>query len=102
MSEYPSSALMPTARQTDYAVSIAKKIGETIPANLSNDRVALSKWISERTAKLKTTGKTAHGSEATSKQVGYAERIARRKRIEVPRECFQDAALMSRWINYNR
>ena len=38
----------------------------------------------------------------TSKQVGFAERIARLKRSEVPPECFRDRTLMSRWIDSNK
>jgi hypothetical protein len=38
----------------------------------------------------------------SSKQVGFAERIAKLKRTEVPPECFKDRALMSRWIDGNK
>ena len=38
----------------------------------------------------------------SSKQVAFAERIARLKRREIPRECFQNRQLMSRWIDGNK
>ena len=31
----------------------------------------------------------------------FAEQIARRKRAEVPHECFRDRGLMSKWIGAN-
>jgi hypothetical protein len=37
----------------------------------------------------------------TSKQVGFAEPIARMKRREVPQECFRDREVMSKWIDAN-
>jgi len=91
--------ILPTPRQIDYAISIARNLNERVPYALSNDRAALSKWISERKAKL---GQKPISKTATSRQVGYAEKIAMRKRTHVPRECFQDAGLMSRWIDRNR
>lgn len=91
--------ILPTPRQIDYANAIARNLNERVPLSLSNDRAALSKWISDRKAKL---GARPVAKGATSRQVGYAEKIAMRKRINVPRECFQDAGLMSRWIDRNR
>ncbi|MCC5960507.1 MAG: hypothetical protein JJU08_14340 [Rhodobacteraceae bacterium] len=38
----------------------------------------------------------------TSKQVSFAERLARAKRRSVPDECFRSRELMSRWIDSNR
>ena len=38
----------------------------------------------------------------SSKQVAFAERLARIKRRAVPDECFRDRALMSKWIDGNR
>ena len=34
--------------------------------------------------------------------VAYAEKIARRKRLDIPQENFRDAGLMSKWIDRNR
>ena len=38
----------------------------------------------------------------TSKQVAFAERLARIKRRAVPDECFRDRQLLSHWIDSNR
>jgi hypothetical protein len=38
----------------------------------------------------------------SSKQVAFAERLARIKRRAVPEECFRDKGLMSKWIGGNR
>ena len=38
----------------------------------------------------------------SSKQVAFAERLARIKRRAVPDECFRDKGLMSKWIDGNR
>jgi hypothetical protein len=38
----------------------------------------------------------------TSKQVAFAEKLARIKRRAVPDECFRDRGLMSKWIDGNR
>ena len=92
--------LPPTPKQVDFAQSIAARLKAQIPDSSANDRRALSEWISRNQSKLKSYVKhdSARGRGATSKQVALAENIARRKRIEVPPECFQDAGTMSRWI----
>jgi hypothetical protein len=38
----------------------------------------------------------------TSKQVAFAEKLARIKRRAVPDECFRDKGLMSKWIDGNK
>jgi hypothetical protein len=38
----------------------------------------------------------------TSKQVAFAEKLARIKRRAVPEECFRNKELMSKWIDGNR
>ncbi|MFQ5439300.1 MAG: hypothetical protein ACE5DK_10790, partial [Paracoccaceae bacterium] len=80
----------------------SRRLNETIPWDDIQDRRALSDWIGAHQAAFRKaslhTGKTVG---ATSRQVAYAERIARRKRIDVPKECFQDSGLMSRWIERN-
>ena len=37
----------------------------------------------------------------SSKQVAFAERIARMKRRNVPQHCFRDKTMMSKWIDGN-
>jgi len=94
--------LPPTPKQAAYAARIAAALHERIPQESANDRRALSDWIGRHQAALKRSGPVSRGPGATSKQVAYAEAIARRKRRAVPDECFRDAALMSRWIESNR
>ena len=62
-------------------------------------RRSLSAWI-EAQAKLKSTA--AADERPTSKQVAFAERLARIKQRAVPDECFRDKGLMSKWIDGNR
>jgi hypothetical protein len=38
----------------------------------------------------------------SSKQVAFAEKLARIKRRAVPDECFRDKGLMSKWIDVNK
>ena len=93
--------LPPTPKQVDYARAIASRLKSEIPASSSGDRRALSAWISANHKRLNAmkTHDSARGTMATAKQVALAEKLARRRRTEVPRECFQDAKMMSRWID---
>ncbi|HHL22400.1 MAG TPA: hypothetical protein ENJ52_12860 [Aliiroseovarius sp.] len=100
MPQNAQNILPPTPKQVDYARHLATRLGERIPADAASDRRALSEWIDRH--KLRAGGRRASGVGATSKQVAYAERIARAKRRAVPDECFRDAGLMSRWIDANR
>lgn len=101
MSTLQDSTLMPTPKQVAYARQIAQRLNQPIPMDSANDRRALSDWIGIHQAKLNASRPIAMPSGATSKQVAYAEKIARRKRLAVPDECFRDAGLMSRWISSN-
>ncbi len=92
--------LAPTAKQISYAKIIASRINAHIPANASADRRALSHWIDLHKAK-DSMPRTGDGY-ATSKQVEFAERLARIKRRAIPQECFRDMGMMSRWIDANR
>jgi len=92
--------LPPTPKQVDYARHLATRLGARIPADAASDRRALSEWIDRH--KARATAVRASGSGATSKQVAFAERLARAKRRAVPDECFRDAGMMSRWISANR
>ncbi len=100
MSRQLQASLPPTPKQVDYARHLASRLGATIPADAANDRRALSDWIDAH--KARAALRRGGGPEATSRQVAYAERIARAKRRAVPEECFRDAGLMSRWISANR
>ncbi len=92
--------LPPTPKQVDYARIIATRLNARIPADAASDRRALSTWIDQHKTRATTARST--GTGATSKQVQFAERIARAKRRAVPDECFRDAGMMSRWISANR
>jgi hypothetical protein len=59
----------------------------------------LSAWIDAQ-AQMKPT--SAFDSLPSSKQVAFAERLARIKRRAVPNECFHDKGLMSKWIDGNK
>lgn len=93
----------PTPAQVDYARKISQRLNEVIPWEDIQDRKALSDWIGAHQAAFKKqTYQKDRTYGATSKQVAYAEKIARRKRMNVPDECFKDAGLMSKWIGTNR
>ena len=92
--------LPPTPKQVDFANVIATRLNTRIPVDATTDRRVLSEWIDQHKSKS-TSPRTANG-QATSKQVAFAERIARIKRRTVPQECFRDMGMMSRWINANR
>ena len=53
-------------------------------------------------APVKAKLKPADSGQPTSRQVAFAERLARIKRRAVPDECFRDRQLLSRWIDSNR
>ena len=63
------------------------------------DRRSLSAWIDAQ-ARMKPLSELDR--LPSSKQVAFAERLARIKRRAVPEECFRDKGLMSKWIDGNR
>ncbi len=96
------SQLPPTPpKQADYARAIAARLGKVIPPDEASDRRRLSEWI-DRHKSARPPLRANRGPGATSRQVAYAERIARAKRRAIPDECFRDAGMMSRWIDSNR
>lgn len=82
-----------------YARILAAKTKSPLPKNIERDRTALSRWIDSHKPPA-PTGRFA--DYPSSKQVQFAERIARLKRSAVPPECFRDRTLMSRWIDSNK
>lgn len=93
--------LPPTEKQLQFARAISERSGQVISETALIERTAMSAWIdANRNAKLL---KAAHKYDVypSSKQVAFAERIARRKQRDVPRECFHDKGMMSNWINSN-
>ncbi len=83
-------ALPATPKQIAYARSLALR---------NQTRRSLSAWI-EAQALLKPVSDMDR--LPTSKQVAFAEKLARIKRRAVPEECFRDKGLMSKWIDGNR
>lgn len=91
----------PTDAQIRYARKIATRLGAPIPWEAQMDRRSLSNWIGSHQAGFREREQAMRGPGATSKQVAFAESLARAKRRAVPDECFRDAGLMSRWIDAN-
>jgi DNA topoisomerase-3 len=86
----------PSVKALDLARRIAAERGVTVPAEAAGTARGLSEWIDAQKAR---SGDAVAGSGApSSKQVGFAERIASRKRLSVPPECYQDRLRMSKWI----
>ena len=91
--EATTFALPVTPRQIAYARSLALRNQTLLPWEVQQDRRSLSAWIDAQ-AQMKPL--LALDSLPSSKQVAFAERIARIKRRAVPDECFRDKGLMSK------
>ena len=87
-------------KQLRFARQIAAQKRIALPDAALSDRARLSEWIESN--KGRTASPSRFGNYPSSKQVAFAERIARMKRRAVPEECFKDRKLMSRWIDSNR
>lgn len=81
------------------ARQIAAQKRIAVPDEALSDRTRLSQWIEDN--KDRNTAPSRFDNYPSSKQVAFAERIARMKRRAVPEECFKDRTLMSRWIDSN-
>lgn len=95
----------PSSKQINFARLIAARLRDPIPDHAKGDRNALSDWIAARQADYRevTAAQTGgRGAGASSRQIGFAERIARARRRAVPEECYRSASAMSRWIDANR
>ena len=88
-----------TPRQIAYARSLALRNQTLLPWEIQQDRRSLSAWIDAQ-AQMKPL--SALDSLPSSKQVAFAERLARIKRRAVQDECFRDKGLMSKWIDGNK
>lgn len=89
----------PTEKQMNFARSIAQRTGSILPYEITKDRSSLSRWIDQHKNQLRSSNR--FDQYPSSKQVGFAESLARRRRTEVPHECFKNKKLMSNWINSN-
>jgi hypothetical protein len=76
-----------------------KKNQTLLPWDVQQDRRSLSAWIDAQ-SQLKPVADL--DQRPTSKQVAFAEKLARIKRRAVPDECFRDKGLMSKWIDVNK
>ena len=94
--------LSPTPKQLGFAWRISRALHEQIPDDAKRDRRAMSRWIDRHQADYRAEAPSRGSASATSKQVAFAERIAKAKRRAIPDECFRNAALMSSWIDANR
>ena len=97
--EATTFALPATPRQIAYARSLALRNQTLLLWEIQQDRRSLSAWIDAQ-AQMKPL--SALDSLPSSKQVAFAERLARNKRRAVPDECFRDKGLMSKWIDGNK
>ena len=95
--EIPAVALPVTAKQLSYARTLAMRNGAVLPWEAQQDRRSLSALIEAQARQAPLPS-----DRPSSKQVAFAERIARAKRRDVPEECFQSRDLMSRWITANK
>ncbi len=91
-------------KQLRFARALAERTGDILPYELRMDRRGLSAWIERHKAKVPVRSATGgkFSNYPTSKQVAFAERLARMKRRDIPQECFQDKGLMSKWIDHNK
>lgn len=97
--ESTTFALPATPRQIAYARALSLRNQTLLPWEVQQDRRSLSAWI-EAQAGLKPVSDLDR--LPSSKQVAFAEKLARIKRRAVPDECFRDKGLMSKWIDGNR
>jgi len=93
-------SLRPTERQLLYARRIAATAGIVLPWEAQQDRMTLSEWISANKHHLQSNQPMS--DTPSSRQVGYAERIARARQRSIPDECYRSRSLLSRWIETNR
>lgn len=82
-----------------YARALALRNQTLLPWEVQQDWRALSAWIDAQ-GKLKPTSDMDR--LPTSRQVAFAEKLARIKWRAVPDECFRDKGLMSKRIDGNR
>ena len=97
--EETTYALPATPKQIADARALALRNQTLLPWEVQQDRRALSAWI-EAQARMKPASDM--DCLPSSKQVAFAERLARIKRRAVPDKCFRDKGLMSKWIDGNR
>ncbi|MEP4195154.1 MAG: hypothetical protein ABJL99_05885 [Aliishimia sp.] len=88
-------------KQQRYALQIAARLRLALPEGILADRQHLSRWIDTHKDAASQPA-SRFSNYPSSKQVAFAERLARIKRRAVPNACFKDRKMMSRWIDSNR
>ena len=92
--------LLPTKKQMLFARRIAHTGALVLPWEAQQSRRSLSLWIDAH-AQVSPKPRSDLGLPS-SKQVAFAERIARIERRQVPNHCFKDSKIMSLWIDLNK
>jgi DNA topoisomerase-3 len=103
-----NGASAPTETALAFAHRIAGERAMEIPDDVRKDAAKLSAWIDAK----KDVGRSDRGgrthatsgrhAKPTPKQVGFAEKIAKRRGIEIPAESYQDRVSLSKWIDTHR
>ncbi len=93
-----------TQKQIRFARRIALGAGIPLPWEAQQDRSTLSSWIDQHHELLERAllRECDANDRPTSKQVAFAERLAQRRRRDVPDGCFRSRSLMSKWIDGNK
>ncbi|MEM8870678.1 MAG: hypothetical protein AAGB10_12210 [Pseudomonadota bacterium] len=87
-----------TEKQLRFARQLATRTSTELPAEVQGNRRLLSQWIDAH-ARRTSPRASAFSNYPSSKQVAFAERLARVKRRDIPQACFRDRVLMSKWID---
>lgn len=90
----------PSEGQLKFAKDIATALEEDIPPDAMADREKMKAWITEK--KPLMPKKASGPRPASSKQVSFAQKIAKKKGIPVPAECLSDGGKLSDWISANK
>ncbi len=83
----------PTQKMVDFAVRIAQRKGEELPAAARTEWDACTAYIDANKEAV---------MRPTEKQKAFADRIAREKGLTLPPEALTDGRLLSKWIDSNR
>lgn len=87
------TASAPTEKMLEYAVKIAKIIGQDLPEEVSTDFNTCKEFIDQH--------KEA-ANRPSEKQLKFAESIAAKKQLTIPAEVLADGREISKWIDANK
>lgn len=88
--------LRPAEKQIVYARSLASKTQIKLPWETLQSRKELSRWIE---ARVQDVHKRRVSDLPRSRQVAFAERLARIKGTVVPEDCFKSRTSMRLWLD---